>query len=163
VAAPFGRGGGVPLRDAFAAWLKTIGLDINDFEAKAHPSLRYEPHAACSTRRVLLVGDAAGIDPLFGEGISSALAQGIVAARCALDALREQDFSFSTYERRLRDSAVGSMMYRRHVVARRLYSHLVEKVVKCSTSMQLPRIGTAVRAGRPYRFEVEPLSVTSAF
>jgi flavin-dependent dehydrogenase len=74
-------------------------------------------------RRVLLVGDAAGIDPLFGEGISSALAQGIVAARCVLDALREQDFSFSTYERRLRDSAVGSMMYRRHVVARRLYSH----------------------------------------
>jgi menaquinone-9 beta-reductase len=123
VAAPFGRGGGVPLRDAFAAWLKTIGLDINDFDAKAHPSLRYEPHAACSMRRALLVGDAAGIDPLFGEGISSALSQGIVAARCALDALREQDFSFSTYERRLRDSAVGSMMYRRHLVARRLYSH----------------------------------------
>lgn len=123
LAAPFGRGGGVPLRDAFASWLTTVGLDINDFEVRAHPSLRYDPQAACSRHRVLLVGDAAGIDPLFGEGISSALAQGIIAAQCALDALRDHDFSFSNFERRIRDSAVGSLMYRRHLVARKLYSH----------------------------------------
>lgn len=122
LAAPFGRGAGTPLREAFASWLDMIGLDINAFEVKAHPSLRYDPRAACSRRRVLLVGDAAGIDPLFGEGISSALAQGIVAAQCAADALRENDFSFSSYERRIRDSAVGSMMYRRHLVARKLYT-----------------------------------------
>jgi flavin-dependent dehydrogenase len=30
---------------------------------------------------VLLVGDAAGADPLFGEGISIALGYGVVAAR----------------------------------------------------------------------------------
>lgn len=51
-----------------------------------------------------------------------ALAQGIIAAQCALDALREHDFSFSTYERRIRDSAIGSTVYRRHLVARRLYT-----------------------------------------
>jgi len=123
LAVPFGRGGGTPLRDAFASWLATIGLDINAFEVKAYPSLRYDPQAACSRHRVLLVGDAAGIDPLFGEGISSALAQGIIAAQAAFEALRDHDFSFSNYERRIRDSAIGSMMYRRHVVARRLYSH----------------------------------------
>lgn len=123
LAAPFGRGGGTPLKAAFASWLATIGLDINAFEAKAHPSLRYDPQAACSRHRVLLVGDAAGIDPLFGEGISSALAQGIIAAQSTFEALRDHDFSFSTYERRIRDSAIGSMMYRRHLVARKLYSH----------------------------------------
>ena len=123
LAVPFGRGGGTPLRDAFASWLATIGLDINAFEVKAHPSLRYDPQAACSRHRVLLVGDAAGIDPLFGEGISSALAQGIIAAQATFEALRDHDFSFSNYERRIRDSAIGSMMYRRHVVARKLYSH----------------------------------------
>jgi flavin-dependent dehydrogenase len=123
LAAPFGRGVSTNLRDAYASWLATIGLDINAFEAKAHPSLRYDPKAACSRHRVLLVGDAAGIDPLFGEGISSALAQGIIAAQSAFEALRDHDFSFSNYERRIRDSAVGSMMYRRHLVARRLYSH----------------------------------------
>jgi geranylgeranyl reductase family protein len=123
LAAPFGRGGGTPLRDAFASWLATIGLDLNACEAKAHPILRYDPQAACSRRRVLLVGDAAGIDPLFGEGISSALAQGIIAAQSAFEALRDHDFSFSNYERRIRDSDIGSMMYRRHLVARKLYSH----------------------------------------
>jgi geranylgeranyl reductase family protein len=123
LAAPFGRGGGTPLREAFASWLATIGLDINAFEAKSYPSLRYDPQAACSQHHVLLVGDAAGIDPLFGEGISSALAQGIIAAQVAFEALRDHDFSFSNYERRIRDSAIGSIMYRRHVVARRLYSH----------------------------------------
>lgn len=123
LAVPFGRGVGTPLRDAFASWLDTIGLDINAFEVKAHPSLRYDPEAACSWHRVLLVGDAAGIDPLFGEGISSALAQGIIAAQAAFEALRDHDFSFSNYQRRIRDSGIGFMMYRRHVVARKLYSH----------------------------------------
>lgn len=123
LAAPFGRGSSTSLREAFAAWLATMGLDLDAFEVKAHPSLRYDPQAACSRHRVLLVGDAAGIDPLFGEGISSALAQGIIAAQSAFEALRDQDFSFSDYQRRVRDSAIGSMMYRRHVVARKLYSH----------------------------------------
>jgi flavin-dependent dehydrogenase len=72
---------------------------------------------------VLLVGDAAGIAPLFGEGISSALAQGIIVAQSAFEALRDDDFSFSNHEKRIRDSAIGSMMYRRQVVARKLYSH----------------------------------------
>ena len=138
VAAPFGRGGGVPLRDAFASWLTTIGLDINDFDVRAHPSLRYDPQAVCSRQRVLLVGDAAGVDPLFGEGISVALAQGIIAAQCALDALRKNDFSFSTYESQIRGSAIGSMMYRRHVIARRLYSHpkLAQFLLRRKTLMQ---------------------------
>lgn len=121
LAAPFGRA--IPLRDAFASWLATIGLDINAFEAKAHPILRYDPQAVCSQHRVLLVGDAAGIDPLLGEGISSALAQGIIAAQAAFEALRDNDCSFADYERRVRDSPIGATMCRRHLIARRLYSH----------------------------------------
>jgi geranylgeranyl reductase family protein len=123
LAAPFGRGNSVSVRDAFASWLTTIGLNLNAFEAKAHPCLRYDPQASCSRHRVLLVGDAAGVDPLFGEGISSALALGIIAAQSAVEALRDHDFSFSNYEKRIRDSAIGSMMCRKHVIARRLYSH----------------------------------------
>ena len=50
-----------------------------------------------------------------------ALALGIIAGQTAFDALRDHDFSFSNYERRIRRSAIGSMMCRRHMVARRLY------------------------------------------
>lgn len=121
--APFGRGESAPVRDAFASWLATIGLDLSTFKVKAHPSLRYEPQADCSRHRVLFVGDAAGVDPLFGEGITSALCLGIIAAQTAFDALRDQDFSFANYERRIRQSTIGSMMCRRHMVARRLYSY----------------------------------------
>src|SRR5207253_2445248 len=99
LAAPFGRGDSAPVRDAFASWATTIGVDLNAFEVKAHPSLRYEPQASCSQHRVLFVGDAAGIDPLFGEGITSALALGIIAAQSAFEALRDHNFSFSNYER----------------------------------------------------------------
>jgi flavin-dependent dehydrogenase len=111
------------MKQAFTSWLTTIGLDLNSFRARAHPILRYVPKAACSQRRVLFVGDAAGADPLFGEGISSALELGIIAAQSAIDALRDADASFSTYEQLVRRSSIGSMMRRRHMIARRLYSH----------------------------------------
>ena len=52
--------------------------------------------------RVLLVGDAAGVDPLFGEGISFALGYGTVAAASVADAFSRQDFSFASYQRQLR-------------------------------------------------------------
>jgi geranylgeranyl reductase family protein len=112
-----------PIREAFAAWLRTIGLTDGAFEAKAHPILRYEPRAECSQHRVLFVGDAAGADPLFGEGISSALTLGIIAAQTAVEALRVRDFSFTKYEKRIRSSSIGSMMRQRLMVAKRLYSH----------------------------------------
>lgn len=123
LASPTGGAGIAPLKDAFARWLAGIGLDLSAFELQAHPILRYEPKAVCSTRRVLFVGDAAGVDPLFGEGISSALSLGILAAQSAIEALRVEDFTFSDYGERVRLSDIGSTMRRRRMIARRLYSH----------------------------------------
>lgn len=122
-AAPLGRGEVAPLRDGLQAWLSKVGLDLNRFELQAHPILRYEPSAAVRRHRTLFVGDAAGTDPLFGEGIGSALALGLIAAQSAFDALRSDDFSFSDYETRIRLSSTGSMMRRRRMIARRLYSN----------------------------------------
>jgi geranylgeranyl reductase family protein len=122
LASPSGAEGGTPLKDAFARWLAELGLDLSAFELHAHPILRYEPKAACSLPRVLFVGDAAGVDPLFGEGISSALVLGTLAAQSAVEALRRGDFSFSDYEERIRLSDIGSTMRRRRMIARRLYS-----------------------------------------
>lgn len=121
-AAPLGRAEIAPLKDALESWLAQLGLDLNSFQLQAHPILRYDPKAAASLHRVLFAGDAAGADPLFGEGIGSALALGIIAARSAFDALRSNNFSFSDYEDRIRLSAIGSMMRRRRMIARRLYS-----------------------------------------
>jgi menaquinone-9 beta-reductase len=121
-AAPFGRDGANSVKNVFARWLRDLGLDLNAFDLKAHPALRYEPRASCHQDRVLFVGDAAGVEPLFGEGISSAVILGTIAARAAFDSLRTHDFSFADYENQIRASSIGSMMRRRQMIARRLYT-----------------------------------------
>ncbi len=120
--APFGNTDSIPLKTAFARWLREQGIDLTQFNLKGHPALRYEPRARCSKPRVLLVGDAAGVDPLLGEGITSALALGIIAAQTAFDAIRKGNFSFTDYEERIRSSFIGTLMRRRRLLARRLYT-----------------------------------------
>jgi geranylgeranyl reductase family protein len=120
--APFGKADAVSLKTAFACWLRELGIDLEQFNLRGHPALRYEPRARCSKPRVLLVGDAAGVDPLLGEGITSALALGTIAAQVALDAIRRGNFSFADYEKRIRASSVGTLMRRRRLLARRLYT-----------------------------------------
>lgn len=123
MAAPFRNGQVSSVKGVFADWLAGLGLDVKAYELKAHPALRYERRASCSQRRILFVGDAAGLEPLFGEGIATALGLGTIAAQFAFDALLSNDFSFSNYEKQIRSSSLGSMMRRRHMVARRIYSN----------------------------------------
>jgi hypothetical protein len=98
MAAPFGNKEVTSVRAVFAVWLSGLGLDLDSFELKAHPALRYEPRAICSQRRVLFVGDAADVEPLFGEGITSAIVLGTLAAQAAYKAIRRNDFSLPSAE-----------------------------------------------------------------
>lgn len=123
MAAPSRKSEAVPVKAIFTEWIRDLGLEAQGLEPKAHPILRYEPHARSSLHRVVLTGDAAGIDPLFGEGIFSALALGRVTAKAILEALERDDFSFSDYEKRIRLSPIGSIMRRRRLLAKRLYAH----------------------------------------
>jgi len=122
MAAPFNKNELFGLKAAFSDWLGERGLDASQFSFQAHPALRYEPKAPSSAYRIVLTGDALGIDPLFGEGITSALALGRIAANATINSLRTNDFSFSKYERQIRISRIGWMMRKRRLLARRLYS-----------------------------------------
>ncbi len=75
--------------------------DLNDYKLKGHPIRWWSRDGRFAIPRVLLVGDAAGADPLFGEGISFALGYGKVAADEINDAYAAQDFSFRSYRDRL--------------------------------------------------------------
>jgi flavin-dependent dehydrogenase len=110
------------LSSLFARWLWNRGVDLKRFDLQAHPALRYESRASYSQEGILFAGDAVGIDPLFGEGITSALAIGTIAAHSALDAIRKDDFSFADYGNRIRSSFVGTLMRRRCILARKLYT-----------------------------------------
>jgi geranylgeranyl reductase family protein len=75
--------------------------DLDDYELKGHPIRWFDKDGRFAIHRVLLAGDAAGTDPLVGEGISFALGYGEVAAQTVASAFELQDFSFSDYRDRI--------------------------------------------------------------
>jgi hypothetical protein len=67
---------------------------------------------------VLLAGDAAGVDPLLGEGISFALAYGEVVAEAIAAAFAQRRFDFADYPRRVRRHALLGQLPARASLAR---------------------------------------------
>ncbi len=75
--------------------------------ARGWPAWRYDPRARIAGPHLVCVGDAAGIDPLTGEGIAVGLEQGIVAADAIVRALESGDFRFAGYAAAVRAATVG--------------------------------------------------------
>ncbi len=90
-------------------------------EFKGHPIHWFHPSNRISLSRLLLVGDAAGAEPLFGEGIGPALVYGKLAAEEIVAAFTKQVFSFRYYKRHLMISAFGRYLLYRWLVARLCY------------------------------------------
>ncbi len=97
------------LRDSLAERDRNLA----DYELKGHPIRWWDKNGRFAIPRVILVGDAAGADPLMGEGISFALGYGRVAAPALVDAFARQDFSFADYGDRIQaDSLFGQLRTR---------------------------------------------------
>jgi len=75
--------------------------------ARGWPAWRYDPRARIAGANLICVGDAAGIDPLTGEGIAVGLEHGIVAAGAIACALESGDFQFTGYAGAVRAATVG--------------------------------------------------------
>lgn len=82
---------------------------------------RFDPTDTFSAPNVFLVGDAAGVDPALGEGISLALDYGDLAGHVLADAAARDDYSFATYKERLFAHPVGQSLLTRHRMALDLY------------------------------------------
>jgi flavin-dependent dehydrogenase len=103
----------ISLRQALADEFNRHGYKLEAYKLEGHPLRWFEAGSIFSARRVLLVGDAAGVDPLFGEGISIALRYGGFAAMELRDAFNRQDFSFREYRRQILHSEMGKSLRRR--------------------------------------------------
>ena len=79
---------------------------------QAFPIYGYAPERPLAAPHVVLVGDAAGAEPLMGEGISFALEYGAFAAQAICAALRTQDFSFESYTRTISQAWLGKKLAR---------------------------------------------------
>ena len=90
--------------------------------ARGWPAWPYAPDGRLSRAHVLLVGDAAGIDALTGEGIAVGLEHGLIAAASIHHALGTDDFSFSDYAQAVRRATVGRELALDGRLAGKLYS-----------------------------------------
>jgi flavin-dependent dehydrogenase len=83
------------------------GLDIGRYRLKRFAERGFALHEPFAAPGVLLVGEAAGIDPLTGEGIAQAIRYGHFAGRYLAAKLQQGDLGFSDFQRRLTLSGVG--------------------------------------------------------
>ena len=79
---------------------------------RAFPIYGYASEQPLAAPHVVLAGDAAGAEPLMGEGISFAFEYGACAAQAAIEALKTQDFTFDTYTQTVARSWSGKKLAR---------------------------------------------------
>ena len=111
----------ISLREALADEFMHHGCHLEEYQLEGHPLRWFEARNAFAVPRILLVGDAAGSDALFGEGISAALGYGELAARVIQKAFAEEDFTFRDYKTTLLRSALGKTLRRRTWLAKVFY------------------------------------------
>lgn len=126
------RTGAAPLPPALQADLEKAGQHLADYDVLGAPLRWYNPAGPFAAPGMLLVGDAAGTDALFGEGISSALAYGELAAASLRQAFASDDRSFADYPRRVRKSRMGRALLFRARTARlvfRVQSPVLQRIL----------------------------------
>ena len=108
------------LRAAFPE-LPLDGVGGRPATFKAFPIRWYDPRARFAAGRVILAGDAAGVDPLMGEGISQGFEQGKLAARAIMRMLDGERDALKAYERELHRGLIGRKLSKLNFAARRFY------------------------------------------
>jgi flavin-dependent dehydrogenase len=110
-----------PLKEPLATEMARRGFALGDYEIKGYPIRWFDPFNPLAVPRVILVGDAAGADPLFGEGISMALGYGKVAAGAIRDAFSRGDFTFNGYKPRVMLNPLGQTLLVRWLITYIVY------------------------------------------
>ena len=128
---------------------------------QGHPIHWFSPDSQIAVPKLLLVGDAAGVEPLFGEGIGPALAYGKIAAGELSDAFNLGDFSFRNYRRRLLSSAVGRYLFYRWIVSWWLYRFCTNQLFMHSV-WTVGKMAAALRPmGKPLYLDGHMDSITT--
>jgi flavin-dependent dehydrogenase len=93
--------------DRLLARLARQGISAEGLTLKRFAERGLSLHEPVARPRALLVGEAAGIDPVLGEGIAQAIQYGSVAGRYLARCLERDDLTFADFRRELSRSRVG--------------------------------------------------------
>jgi flavin-dependent dehydrogenase len=114
----------LPHADLKKIFLNEIRLrrdNTSSISWSSHPVTYFLQDVPLSQSHILLVGDAAGIEPLLGGGIHLSLAYGQVAATTIVDAARRDDYSFKMYNRTIQNHYLGKYIKKFTSVAKEVY------------------------------------------
>lgn len=132
------------------AYLAARGLELSRYRLKQFAERGFEPGAAIAKPRVLLVGEAAGIDIATGEGIAQAIEYGAVAGPYLAHALERDDLGFASWRRVVDLRHVGWQLRIRHACYRAFYSARRDSVERILPKLSaLFRVGVQDFAGKP--------------
>ncbi|HVA82243.1 MAG TPA: NAD(P)/FAD-dependent oxidoreductase [Candidatus Binataceae bacterium] len=108
------------LRAAFPE-LPLAALENHTRAFRAFPIRWFDARDRYVNGRVILAGDAAGVDPLMGEGISCAFEHGKLAAAAIARMLGGDSRALAAYDRELHRGAVGRKLNKLAFAARHFY------------------------------------------
>lgn len=130
--------------------LRRVGLDPKALRFKRFAERGLPLHRPASRERVLLVGEAAGIDPVLGEGIAQAILYGAVAGPYLAQALDRKDLRFADWRSALRGTRLGLDLAARRLALPALYHPRSRPTVErwVSRSVPLARAGGRYFGGR---------------
>jgi len=101
--------------------LELSGLARGKLPFRAFPIRWFDASDIYASGRVILAGDAAGVDPLMGEGISCAFEHGQLAAAAILRFLDGDRSALREYDLQLHRSSLGRKLRKLAFAARRFY------------------------------------------
>lgn len=131
-------------------YLASRGLDLTRYKLKQYAERGFEPGAEIAKPRVLLVGEAAGIDIATGEGIAQAIEYGYVAGPYLARAFERDDLGFGSWRPHLERRHLGWQMRVRHMTYKAFYSDRRDTIERMLPKMaSLVNVGVQDFAGRP--------------
>ncbi len=101
--------------------LPLAGLRDRELSFRAYPIRWFDRSDRYARGRVILAGDAAGVDPLMGEGISCAFEHGKLAAEAIERFLGGDSRALADYDRELHWGAIGWKLRKLAFAARHFY------------------------------------------
>ncbi len=113
------------LKEFFSRELQARNIQQARCDWSSHPIHWFSSEDVISRPNVILVGDAAGIEPAFGGGIHLSLAYGQIAARAIIDAFDNNDFSFNDYKKQLQSHMLGKHIDESTLLALKIYGNKI--------------------------------------
>lgn len=134
--------GALGVRSFIDRHLADRGLSLRNYTLKQFAERGWVPGAAMSSPRVLLVGEAAGIDIATGEGIGQAIEYGALAGPYLSAAFARDDLGFAKWRGYVAHRHLGYQLAIRHACYRAFYGSRRNTMQRI-----LPKVPSLLRFG----------------